>query len=206
LEAPQAVGTIDGISIQNVVATMAGRIGCSISGIPGHNVENVSLSNLSLEFDGLRHVEAVPVSPPENLDHYPEGTMFGVLPSFGLYCRHASGLVLSNVRLDTHDAFEMRSALVMDDVIETTITGFSRTRKVASPADIGLINAKEILIQGCRPRGISRFVNVFGEGSSGISLLGNDFSGIPWGARSEPGVSPTAIKMTGNLVNTPVVD
>jgi len=41
-------GTLRNVSFANIVATRAGKTGCSIVGLPGHPVENVSLSNVTI--------------------------------------------------------------------------------------------------------------------------------------------------------------
>ena len=47
-----AVGTFRNVTVSNVIATGMSKIGCSITGLPGHPIENVSLSDLNLSFDG----------------------------------------------------------------------------------------------------------------------------------------------------------
>jgi len=53
---------------------------------------------------------------PEREDDYPTVSMFGTLPAFGLYVRHARDVTLGNVQLlvDHPDA---RSALIVDDAV-----------------------------------------------------------------------------------------
>ncbi len=52
---------------------------------------------------------------PENEADYPSVDMFGWLPSFGVYCRHARAITLENITiLPTNPDF--RPALVFDDV------------------------------------------------------------------------------------------
>jgi len=46
------VGRFDNVLINNVVATDCSAIGCSITGLPGHRIENVVLSQISLNFEG----------------------------------------------------------------------------------------------------------------------------------------------------------
>lgn len=110
------VGTFSNITFNNIVATKAGKIGCSIVGIPGHCIKNVTLSNICIEFDGggvsQRAVNAV----PEREDGYPECTMFRTLPSYGFFCRHVDGLKIDNVELKTKQP-EKRPAWVFDDVL-----------------------------------------------------------------------------------------
>jgi len=66
----------------NIVATGVSSIGCSITGLPGgHRIENVSLSNINLSFDGGGTREDASREIPEKAASYPESTMFGTLPA-----------------------------------------------------------------------------------------------------------------------------
>jgi hypothetical protein len=93
----------------------------SITGIPNHCVENVTLENIEIFCPGKasKGMAYVPLSRldavPEKIDDYPEFTMFGELPSYGLYGRHVRGLILNNVnfRLKDHD---FRPKYIFDDV------------------------------------------------------------------------------------------
>ena len=93
----------------------------SIIGIPGHPVQNVTLENIEISYGGGAHKEVanVPVdqlaSVTENISGYPEFTMFGELPAWGVYVRHADGIVLNNVTLSVKEA-DFRPACVFDDL------------------------------------------------------------------------------------------
>ena len=52
---------------------------------------------------------------PEQIDKYPEFTMFGELPSWGLYLRHIRNITLKNVQLSLK-ADDFRPEIVEDDV------------------------------------------------------------------------------------------
>lgn len=100
----------------------------SIVGIPGHSVQNVRLENIKIIYPG-RGNQAYANMPldrlddvPENIDHYPEFSMFGELPAWGLYIRHVNGLNLKNVELKIRKA-DYRPAIVLDDVNNSTIQG-----------------------------------------------------------------------------------
>jgi polygalacturonase len=95
----QPAGTMRNIIVTNVQATRAGRRGCAISGIPGHNIEHLTLENLRFQFEGGGKKIDTPV--PEYPDKYPEFGMFGELPAYGFYCRHARDLQMRNVQLTT---------------------------------------------------------------------------------------------------------
>jgi hypothetical protein len=98
----------------------------SITGLPGHPVGNVSLKNITITFagGGRRDVAEVPLDRlsgiPEQSERYPEFSMFGELPAWGLYVRHAQEVTLENVvlRAVNHD---FRSAMVFDDAQKVTL-------------------------------------------------------------------------------------
>lgn len=58
---------------------------------------------------------------PENEAGYPSVDMFGWLPSFGVYCRHARGITLQNLEILPSNT-DIRPALVFDDVSGLTVT------------------------------------------------------------------------------------
>ncbi len=93
----------------------------SVTGIPGHCVENVTLENIEVFCPGKasKGMAYVPLSRldavPEKIDDYPEFTMFGELPSYGLYGRHVRGLTLKNVNFRLKDS-DFRPKFIFDDV------------------------------------------------------------------------------------------
>ena len=90
----------------------------SITGYPGHAVQNVLLENIKISAPGRGDKGMAYVKPdevPENENHYPEFTMFGELPAWGFFLRHVDGLTLRNVQL-TLRARDFRPAIVQDDV------------------------------------------------------------------------------------------
>jgi len=102
----------------------------SITGLPGHPVRDVTLKNISLVYGGigstpkadqhrLDHLDQI----PECEDNYPECKMFGILPAWGFYCRHAEGVNFENVTLRV-TAKDYRPALVCDDVKSLLLDGF----------------------------------------------------------------------------------
>ena len=93
----------------------------SITGIPGHPVENVRLENIQITYPG-RGNKAFANLPLHRLDDvpeqkhlYPEYSMFGELPAWGFYVRHVEGLSMKNVRVKIKQP-DYRPAFVFDDV------------------------------------------------------------------------------------------
>ena len=93
----------------------------SITGIPGHPVENVRLENIEIHFPGggNKGLAYMPLSRleevPEKVASYPEFSMFGELPAWGFYVRHVKGLTLKNITLKLERP-DYRPAYVFDDV------------------------------------------------------------------------------------------
>jgi len=117
------VGTFRNVLLSNIVATRASKLACSITGIPGHPIENVQLSNIQIAFEGGGTNDEAAAKVPENETGYPECTMFGKsLPAYGFYCRHVTGLKLRDVRLRTGQRDE-RPAVICDDVKRLVIDG-----------------------------------------------------------------------------------
>ena len=115
-EAPQPpVGSISNINISGIIGIASSPIGCSITGIAKGKIQGISLSNSRFTCPGgiAENMENVAIKELEEL--YPESTMFGTLPSYGLYVRHVNDIHVDNVVFDLKSA-DSRPAIVCDDV------------------------------------------------------------------------------------------
>ena len=170
------VGTFRNVVINNVVARSAGSTGCSIVGIPGNRIENVTISNLKTGFDGGGTKKQAAGRVPELESNYPESTMFGVLPAYGFYCRHVDGLTFRDVDLG-YDKPDQRPALVCGDVLDLKLDGFGAPVAAEAPAQVILRNTKDVLISGCRPPACEVFL-LLEDKSRSITVIGNDLSRV----------------------------
>jgi hypothetical protein len=93
----------------------------SISGLPGHPVENVVLENIYITYagGGKKEVNYFPVDSlhmvTEAEKDYPEFSMFGELPAWGFFIRHVEGLEMKNIKISCKED-DYRAAMVFDDV------------------------------------------------------------------------------------------
>lgn len=93
----------------------------SITGIPGYPVENLTLENIEIIYPGRgnKAYANLPIprleDVPEEIDKYPEFSMFGELPAWGFYVRHVTGLTMKNIRVKIRKP-DYRPAFVFDDV------------------------------------------------------------------------------------------
>jgi hypothetical protein len=86
-----------------------------ITGIPGHNVEDVVLENISVSYPGNGTEEYAGREVPEDETRYPEQRFFGILPAWGAYIRHAKNIEFKNVEM-TLRARDARQKIVLVDV------------------------------------------------------------------------------------------
>ena len=104
------------IQINNVTANDCDSLaGIIITGMPGHPIENVRLSNISLRYRGGMTRQVNP-NYPELGTKYPEPAKFlGTCPAYGLFARHVKGLQLCNVTMMLENA-DSRPSIITDDV------------------------------------------------------------------------------------------
>jgi polygalacturonase len=170
------VGTFGNVVVSNVVATNCSSVGCAIAGLPGHTIASVTLSNISLGFDGGGARKEASREIPEKPGSYPESTMFGTLPAYGFFCRHVTGLRLDNVRLQT-SAPDQRHAVVFDDVEKAVVDGLDAPFANGGAAMVRLTNARNVTIRDCRPpAGTDVFLAIHGTKSEGITAYNNNLT------------------------------
>ncbi len=120
-----AVGQLSNVLISQVIARNTGKTGCAITGIPGYPVKNIKLSNMILEFAGGVKAPVLPADVPELEDLYPEATMFGELPAYAFFIRHAEDISLSDITATTLEP-DMRKPVIIQDVKGITIRNAPR--------------------------------------------------------------------------------
>lgn len=93
----------------------------SIVGVPGYPVQGVVLENIEITYGGRasKDIAYIPLgaitSIPENESGYSEFSMFGELPAWGFYVRHAENIKMKNVKIKYLEN-DFRPAFVFDDV------------------------------------------------------------------------------------------
>jgi hypothetical protein len=184
------MGKLRQISIANVQAEGANKVGCSITGLPGFPAEAIALDNIRIRFAGGGTEAEAKRTVPENQDKYPEYSMFGSLPAYGFYCRHVKGLMLRNLSLSVAAA-DSRPPLVAEDVEDIEITGLQAASSVNHV--ISLKDTRQAFIHGCRAPEAPAYLQVEGQASQQIKLLYNDLSAAAKPFFTSPEVPPTAI-------------
>ncbi|MEO6522129.1 MAG: glycoside hydrolase family 28 protein [Mucilaginibacter sp.] len=110
------VGSLKRVIISNVIAyNVDAEQGALISGIPGHDIEDLTLSNIRLYFKGGGTKEQIVTEVPELEKGYPEPSSFKTTPSYGFFIRHVKYLKVSDVEVSFMQD-DMRPAYVLDNV------------------------------------------------------------------------------------------
>lgn len=167
------VGTIRRVNISNLTVYDADpRYAAIISGIPGHPVEDIRLHNIRVVSRGGLSLDQVaqqpadlvntfffrdqggpqprePFETPEREDGYPEPSMFGLLPAYGLYARHVRGLSVDEVNI-TFLQEDQRPAFVLKDVQQVDFFHVE-AQKAAGIPTFKLMDVRDFRVSQSRP-------------------------------------------------------
>lgn len=190
-------GRLRGVMIDNVQATGA-ILTSSITGLPGHDVEDVSLSNIRIDTEEGGKQEWASRDIPELAPQYPEARMFGRLPAYGFFCRHVSGLKLDNVQV-VAAVPDRRPAVHCDDVKDLRMNQFTASAPASSEPLIVLSGVERAFMTGCSIAG-NTGVELRGAETAGIHLVANDFSRASNTFKLRDGALPGALVEAANLL------
>jgi polygalacturonase len=116
------VGAIRRVNIDNIICVnSAARYACMITGVPGHSVEDVHISNVQIVYPGGGTLKHAATRPEEMEKEYPEPNRFRGMPCYGFYIRHVKGIELTNVDMKLEEP-DMRPAFVLIDVQDADFT------------------------------------------------------------------------------------
>ena len=184
------------IMITNVQAFGA-IITSSITGIPDHPLEDITLRNIRIQTDEEGKPEWANNVVPEREHGYAEGDLFGRFPSFGIYCRHVNGLNLSDIDIVSNKS-DPRPMIHFDDVNALFLRNVTGTPPSAGAETLLLRNVTDAALTGNYPSAKTNlFVKVQGEKSAEISLFGNDLHRAKTPVSLDAGVPATAVRVEG---------
>ncbi len=142
-----AVGTLRRVILSNITSSGADQMPSILSGVPGHMIEDIKISDIFLHQLGGGPTEMAEREPPENEDKYPEPSMFGDLPAMGLFIRHVKNLEVSNVEIAT-EAEDARPAFWLKEVNEADFFRIKMPRRDKA-AQFRLQAVKDFRVFGC---------------------------------------------------------
>lgn len=142
------IGTARRIKIDNVVAhNVAASGGALIVGLSSAPIEDLTLSNILVEYAGGGTAEEAARVVPEHDRDYPEPMRFGTLSAWGMFVRHVKNFSVDRVELRSLTA-DARPVVYLEDVTRAT---FDRTILSASAgtAKLAVKNVHGLSIQHC---------------------------------------------------------
>lgn len=133
-----APSRLSDVVIDGIVAVDA-DVTSSITGIAPRAVENIYVSDVRIVMTGGGEASQAPVPEPDAA--YPSPKMFGPLPAYGFYVRHARGVALRNVSVSCERA-DARPPLIADNVEDFTVDSLRAAGRLE------LKNVRGALIRG----------------------------------------------------------
>jgi polygalacturonase len=118
-------GSVSGITYRDITGSAMSDVrGSPISGLLTngvmYRVKNLLFDNVNIIYKG--GVSPVPADPPEYVGQYPENTMWGNLPAYGYYLRHATNVVFTNCYTGVAPS-DARPWITTNDVAKLSIYG-----------------------------------------------------------------------------------
>ena len=133
------VGQIKNIRFEKITCTDAygyikqRKFTSTISGLPGHPIEDVRFRNISVTYKGGGTRKQSEIEPPYTKEYAPR--VLGTRPASGFYCRHASNLVFANTEIK-YEEKEERPAFVMKDISSLQFDNVQAENSAHTQADI----------------------------------------------------------------------
>lgn len=107
------IGAISNIHFKNITGTdFTQQYPSIITGIKGHNIQNVTFENLNFELKG--GIQTTNQTVMEYDGKYPEGCYFGNTNAFGFFVRHADAITFTNCKI-TAKLEDKRPWLIQED-------------------------------------------------------------------------------------------
>jgi len=110
------VGKLSRVNISNVIVYSANPDYTSLLlGMPGYEIEDIKLSNLTILVKGGAPKEQADIIVPELENAYPDPQEFGKIPAYGFFIRHAKNIEMVNVELKLENE-DFRPPFILEDV------------------------------------------------------------------------------------------
>lgn len=138
------------ISLNNISVINA-KLPSSIMGLHHKKIKNITLTNYSVRYSETQGSIPYNKVPFEELS-YPAANVFQNLPAYGLYCRNAEELFLSNINMYSAEN-ELRPAITFDRVNNVELNSVKAEVKNPSIPMIHFRNSWNVIASHCRSLG-----------------------------------------------------
>jgi len=110
------IGKVRRINISNViVSSVDPNYASLIMGIPGYDVEDVKMNNITINVKGGAPGDQADIVVPELEKGYPDPQNFGKIPAYGFFIRHVRNIEMSNIELKLGNE-DFRPPFILEDV------------------------------------------------------------------------------------------
>jgi polygalacturonase len=150
MRAPEGtlIGKFRRVNISNVIVYSSNPDYASlILGIPGYDIEDIKLSNLTIMVKGGASSEQAELVVPEKENAYPDPQEFGKIPAYGFYIRHVKNIEMLNVELKLENE-DSRPPFILEDVKGASFINVKAQHKEGVPTFI-LKNVLNFSTTGC---------------------------------------------------------
>jgi polygalacturonase len=127
------IGVMKRVIISNLVAyNVDPRHGVIISGIEGHPIEDLQLSNIRLYYKGGGIKDSMSRIVPEYTKDYPEPYRWKTMPAYGFFIRHVRNLKMHDIQTSFMQP-EGRPPFVLDDVKGAILYDIQAKKEARTP-------------------------------------------------------------------------
>jgi len=115
------IGQLRRILISNIICSNVvypnsiSRLPSILTGIPGHYIEDIKLSDIFVQYQGGGTLQEADMQPPELETTYPDPDMFDAIPALGFYLRHVRNIDMSHIEITAMQP-DHRPSFVLEDV------------------------------------------------------------------------------------------
>ena len=139
-------GAVKNIFISNIIATGVDSLsGIQITGAPEFDIENIQLKNIYILYKGGGTKEQGEMIFPELNKGYPEPSLLGFNPAYGLFARHVKDLRLENINLQTLTD-DKRPVMICDNVSDLEIIDF-KAKQLIDVKPFHFNNVKNVIVR-----------------------------------------------------------
>jgi hypothetical protein len=191
-------GVLSKITISNLVATGA-EWTSSIMGVPGHDVSDISLSDIRISSKGGGDAAWVTRPVPEKEREYPDAARFRYLPASGLYCRHVTRLQVDRTSL-TVDTPDPRPVVILDDVRESSLRRIVATAPSGGAPVAWLSATRDCVIEGVRSPNAETLARLSGSETARVRVVAGEAGSVQQVVLLDDDVDSTALRTNGGVL------
>ena len=141
------IGKCQRVNINNVTVynAMDDSSASIISGIPGHDIANVDMSNIHIYYKGGGTKDMDTIQVPEFEKRYPDPNKFGVIPAYGFFIRHVTNITLRDVSIEFLNN-DYRPPFILSEVSGATFRNV-KAQKTTTASYFMLDKVKDLTLQ-----------------------------------------------------------